>query len=407
MFITTNKKLFLFCIFLFLSYTFSSFANTDSVMIIKVSEQQSGEHRDMVLKNVTLSAGSYIERKALSTTKNAPYELQVLSNDLNVIHSQYFNFIRHIEVPLPEPGKAIKNETPRVAIDEPEAVIIIPNLPKAVFLRLKGPEVANLPITVPIDRLKGPLSDSTLLSLPTSQNGKLDILILASGYTEMSSFQNRAMEVKNYILSAEPFSNRMSDITITQFENTENLGCYTGCFGIDRLMCCSGNEVMSAALASGHSFDEIIVIHNTSIYAGGGYRDYGNFQDDSASSYCMIYDGEYSASMALHELGHSFGNLCDEYSYGSEGYSYEECVNCRPSCSDWSGISSGCQLSCDARTDFYRPEDSIMLTLSIPTFNGPSIYKSLLPRINYFAPPEEESTEKVIVPMLTPIILSD
>ncbi|MCI5147327.1 MAG: hypothetical protein D3923_17805, partial [Candidatus Electrothrix sp. AR3] len=187
--------------------------------------------------------------------------------------------------------------------------------------------------------------------------------------------------------------------------NTGDLGCYSGCSNIDRLMCCDSMKVMAAAVASGQLYDEIIIIHSTSTYSGGGMRDLGAYQDDSASTYCQVYNGTSTVSMVSHEFGHSFGNLCDEYSYGSEGYAYYDCANCRASCSDWSDISTGCQLGCDARSDYYRPEDSIMLSLEIPTYNLPSIHNSFIPRLNFFIPtattiPSKTFTPRSIVPLL-------
>ena len=87
--------------------------------------------------------------------------------------------------------------------------------------------------------------------------------------------------------------------------------------------------------------------------------------------------------MTLHEFGHSFGDLCDEYSYGHGDYQYAyyDCVNCRPSCNEFSHLTSMCFPSCDARTDYFRPDDSIMLTLDILTFNEVSVEHSLRPRI--------------------------
>jgi hypothetical protein len=176
--------------------------------------------------------------------------------------------------------------------------------------------------------------------------------------------------VRDYLYGKEPFASRSSDVIISIYENTANLGCYTGCYAIDSLMCCDSQKVLAAAAASGQLYDEVVIIHNTATYSGGGYRDYGLYETDSTYSYCQVYNGPYTAPMILHEFGHSFGNLCDEYSYDSEGYSYYDCANCRASCSDWAKVSSGYQLSCDARSYYYRPEDSIMLSLTIPCSEG-------------------------------------
>ena len=157
-------------------------------------------------------------------------------------------------------------------------------------------------------------------------------------------------------------------------------------------MCCDSSKVMAAAEASGSLYDEVIVIDNTATYSGGGMREGGTlaYKTNSYSTYCQVYDGQYTVPMALHEFGHSFGDLCDEYSYGSEGYSYHPCVNCRATCSDWASYSGICTLGCDAQSAFFRPERSIMLDLSSPTiFNQASIKADYSPdglekRLNFF-----------------------
>jgi hypothetical protein len=117
------------------------------------------------------------------------------------------------------------------------------------------------------------------------------------------------------------------------------------------------------------------------------------YKTNSYSSYAVVYNGDaYNdhREMAIHEFGHSFGNLCDEYSYGSEGYVYTLCVNCRSACSDWAGIETGCQLGCDARSDYFRPEDSVMLShFDFENYNQASIYATYSPdglkkRLLYF-----------------------
>ena len=205
----------------------------------------------------------------------------------------------------------------------------------------------------------------------------------------MTNFQTRANSLKQTVQNTEPFKSYASKININIYGNTAALGCYTGCYNIDRLMCCDDSAVISAAVSSSYYYDEIIVIHNTATYAGGGYRDVNTYKTNSYSTYCMMYDGDYTTPMGLHEFGHSFGDLCDEYTYTSEGYSYYDCVNCRANCSDWSLYSSSCQLGCDAMQTYYRPENSVMVSYDSPTYNNPSIKALYSPdglekRIQYF-----------------------
>ena len=394
-----NKLLFLFVIILTIALVAESLAAENDVIIIEISASQIDSELALPNREISPESAVHIEQMTLSKAPptaergqlaspvELPYELQVLDSTDKVIYFQPFDFTRHIEVPLPHPDSPIEESTPlRVKLENPRALLTIPLLPNGRSARIVGDKITE---PVPIPRLQPestPPENTSSASPPPSQPGTFNILIMASGYSpaEMGNFVTRADEIRNRIFATPPFNSSTANIAISIYENSADLGCYTGCFNIDRLMCCTGSSVLTAANNSGIPHDEIIVVHNTSTYAGGGYRDYGSYQTSNLSSYSMVYDGYWSAQMALHEFGHSFGNLCDEYSYGVEGYDYYDCANCRPSCSEWDDVSAGCTLACDARSDYYRPEDSLMLDLAIASFNAPSIYHSLIPRMGYF-----------------------
>ena len=381
------KALYLVCIvFCGLSWTVIRAMAGEGVVIVKILDRQADTDEGVVLDELTFSVGSLPVKRLKSNSKSTPYELQVLNSLGEIIYVQQFDFIRSIEVPLPEPESETKGEPSRISLKEPEAVLVIPYLPEGVKIRVRGPNKTTLPTPIPaIPELYKSLKSWQPSPAP-AQEGNLYILLIASGFSNMSDFQIKAQETKEYLHSKEPFASQVANVLISTYENEADLGCYSGCYGIDRLMCCDSTKVMTAAVASGQLYDEIIIIHNTQTYSGGGSRDLGTYQTNSASTYCQVYNGDYTSPMALHEFGHSFGNLCDEYTYGSEGYSYYDCANCRASCSGWSDVSTACQLGCDARSDYYRPEDSIMLSYETTNFNLPSIHNSLVPRLTYFIP---------------------
>lgn len=318
--------------------------------------------------------------------KQEEYLIEILDQAGKSIFSMNFQYPRIITVPpLPE-GIFDHTEPSQIWIEEPEVTLVFPCFPEASSVQIFSP--GHLTETQ-MSMKKALIYDTVEKPSPApAQPGKFHVLLMASGYdaSNISAFNSQAQNVKNWLLSRDPFSSYPLDIEVHIYENTAALGCYCWCFEIDRLMCCDETNVISAAAASGYYFDEIIIIHNTSTYCGGGYRDYGSYQTNSYSTYTMVYDGDYSVVMAGHEFGHSFGNLCDEYSYGSEGYTYYDCVNCRPSCDDWSYLTTACTQGCDAELYYFRPDDSIMLDLSINTYNSVSIQHSLIPRLQYFIP---------------------
>jgi hypothetical protein len=84
------------------------------------------------------------------------------------------------------------------------------------------------------------------------------------------------------------------------------------CSGIERLLCVNVNKAWAAA-GNAPDADTIFAVANSTKYGGAGYT----------SSEVATFSGGNDASpeVALHELGHSLGNLADEYDYG-DGSTY-------------------------------------------------------------------------------------
>ena len=329
------------------------------------------------------------------TTSNLP-TVEILDQNDTVLYVKNFAYQNLMTVPMNMPGQP-EDQVPSLIAISPETTVVLPSLEGARKIRVvdengQAGDIIDLE-GAPITDLVSGTPDHLAASSPVNP-GSFNVLILASGYSPstISSFTAKADLVKQQILHSAPFTSYGPALSVNIYADTQDLGCSPGCNGIDRLMCCNSSTVMSVAQDSGSLYDEIIVIDNTATYAGGGMRDSGTaaYKTNSYSSYCQVYDGPYTVPMALHEFGHSFGDLCDEYSYGSEGYTYSPCVNCRASCSDWSPYSGICTLGCDAKSAYFRPERSIMLDLSSPTiYNQASIKADYSPdglekRLNFF-----------------------
>jgi len=356
------------------------------VLLVHTTLDFDGQGREVpVIEQVLIQQGRSPEQDNVWAADPDTYIISLLDQDNETLFMMNFAYLRSMTVPLLQDGE--HDDTPgRVPVDIPEAVVVLPYFPDTARVRIytKGRKIV---VTMPVAQaVVQSVQQGVGPFAAPAEDGALHILIMASGYdtSGMSAFTSRAQEVQNQVLATEPFSTYADDIEMHVYSNTADLGCYTGCAGIARLLCCSSSSVISAAAASGYSYDEIIIIHNTSTYAGSGGRDGGTYQTNSYNSFAAVYDGSYSAVMAVHEFGHSFGNLCDEYSYSSEAISYTDCVNCRASCSDWDDITSACNQGCAAKPLYYRPESSIMLTLAIEDFNQVSIQNGLTPRIEYF-----------------------
>jgi PKD repeat protein len=336
------------------------------------------------IQKVVLQPGAYRDKKQESSSgDDTAYRLVVLGHDGSSLYETEFLFPISITIPLAFPGGA-KDKTPsEIPLHNPELTLIVPYYEDADTILIMNPGDPN-PAAArsmgDIEDLTREISASAPDSTP-AESGKLNILIMASGYgtDNMSKFYSQADKIKNTLMTFAPFSTQATSINIHAYANTMDLECHSGCSGIDRLLCCHSSSVISAASSSGSLFDEIIVVHNTSTYAGGGYREYMDaYKTNSYNSYCAVYDGFYTASMAVHEFGHSFGNLCDEYLYTNEGITYAKCVNCMESCNLFPA-SSYCQLGCAAKADYYRPDTSIMYSLDKAFFNDASIFADYSP----------------------------
>ena len=366
----------------------------DSVMIVDIQLKNDVP----AIKSITIKQGRYNERRenfrqSPPTDPLTKPQLFLLDSSQRMIFKTEFDFPKAITIPPAPPGTYDPYTPSVIPIEEPEVSIVIPHFREAAFIEVLHPDNPSQKTIKQIDQAEDRKDESFLMPVPSpAEEGKFHILVIGSDYdsSTMSGFTTAANSIRNFILPKEPFVSSSPDTEIHIFNNTADLGCYSGCAGIDRLICCNSSLVVSAAASSGYLYDEIIIVHNTDTYGGGGYRESGAaYKTNSYSTFAVTYGGSWHKEVALHEFGHSFGNLCDEYSYSTEGYSYYDCVNCRPSCTDWSPIIDDCQLGCDAKSNYYRPEDSIMISLSYPDFNEVSIKATYFPdgleeRLQYF-----------------------
>jgi len=84
------------------------------------------------------------------------------------------------------------------------------------------------------------------------------------------------------------------------------------CSGIERLLCVSTSKAIAAANCA-PQWNQILAVANSTKYGGAGYP---------TADVCTFSGFESSSlEVALHEFGHSFGDLADEYDY-ADGTTY-------------------------------------------------------------------------------------
>ena len=154
----------------------------------------------------------------------------------------------------------------------------------------------------------------------------IDIAVLAEGYTaeEEDKFWADAARARDALLAHEPFSSRADDFTIRAvFVPSQDSGpsiphlgqwhstladSHFDTFYSERYLTTSSMKKVHDALGT-MPFEHIIVLVNTPVYGGGGI--FNNIT-------IMGSDHVTFSQVLVHEFGHAFGGLGDEYFYGEQ-----------------------------------------------------------------------------------------
>jgi hypothetical protein len=207
----------------------------------------------------------------------------------------------------------------------PEAHVVVPvpidvEVAELVVSGRGGPVRMRVP--QPIEAAGAPeLASATLRSNgPVGQ--RIDVTFLGDGYTaaEMDRYRTDVAAMDAYLFSQAPFSQyerffnvHRVDVVSAQSGTDDTcagtsvntaLGTAYYSTGVDcRLLWTNRDDLVRAAAASAPAADVVVVIVNTERYGGGAQ--YGG--------YSVFYRGAHAGEVMLHELGHSFGLLADEY----------------------------------------------------------------------------------------------
>ena len=157
---------------------------------------------------------------------------------------------------------------------------------------------------------------------------KVDLLILGDGYTaaEMEKFLARAKEMTEILFATKPFKKRRSDFNVwalapasaesgisrpsTGTYRDTPLGTSYDAFRSERYVLTYDNKSFRR-IASSVPYDFVEILTNTETYGGGGI--YGLYGTTAA-------DSEWGPYVFVHEFGHHFAGLADEYYTSSVAY---------------------------------------------------------------------------------------
>jgi len=156
----------------------------------------------------------------------------------------------------------------------------------------------------------------------------VDIAFLAEGYTEkeMPKFLHDAREMVDYFMQTEPYSQNSECFNFYAIESPSeesgvdipgkdiyvntNINSTFYTFDMDRYLTTFDTKSMYD-IAANVPCDVVFVLVNSAVYGGGGF--YNHFGESTV-------DHPQSKLVAIHEFGHTFAGLGDEY-VGSVSYS--------------------------------------------------------------------------------------
>jgi len=168
------------------------------------------------------------------------------------------------------------------------------------------------------------------------QNGpaeeKVDLLIMGDGYTsgELGKFKRTAKAMTEALFATSPFKEHRKDFNIwaiapvssksgvsrpsTSTYHDSPLGVTYDAFGSERYVLTSDNRNFRR-IASSAPYDFVEILVNSDTYGGGGI--FGLFSTAAANS-------DWANYVFIHEFGHHFAGLADEYYTSSVAYSTPE-----------------------------------------------------------------------------------
>jgi hypothetical protein len=194
------------------------------------------------------------------------------------------------------------------------------NLPWEIFRTEIAPDDYH------IIREAAPLGDPVYEALNNGQpREKVDVVFLAEGYVaeDLARFKADVDRFSGFLFAVEPYKSLKPKFNVRgvfrasaergtdeprqgAFKRTA-LNTSFNAFDLDRYMLCEDGHRFRE-MAAQVPYDVIVILVNSKRYGGGGI-----FNDYCATT----VDNERSPGVFVHEFGHAFGGLADEY-YASE-----------------------------------------------------------------------------------------
>ena len=209
-------------------------------------------------------------------------------------------------------------------------------------------------------------------------NNSIDIVFLPFGYNKFDDFQKDVNKNINTFLEIEPFNSSKDKLNFYRIDKLDQLNCE-----IDQWIKCDEFEVKK--LASYCPNDYIVILTDRS-----KIKDLINPVRSSAVSNMEKINTADNRLVIIHEFGHLFGKLADEYVdekyYANIGFDPKDYPNCDlpPECQGWKNINeTGCFEGCSLNSYSRPTKNSIMRSLNTEKF-GPLNEKILIDKLDLY-----------------------
>jgi len=224
-----------------------------------------------------------------------------------------------------------------VRVFEESVLLPYPRRPLRLSFSRRSPSGDETPLTeIGIDpgavsiREEAPRAGVTVVDahLGGEPHSSLDIAIVGDGYTadQIEVFRSDLARVADLLLSQPPYAARRDDINIrgVLLPSLEDgcdqptrgiwrstaVGTSFNSLGSPRYLLTEANRDLRD-IAANAPYDTLVIMVNQERYGGGGIY----------NRYCTFTaHGPFAGYLLLHEFGHSFGGLADEYYTSSTSY---------------------------------------------------------------------------------------
>ncbi|MBW2984679.1 M64 family metallopeptidase [Candidatus Woesearchaeota archaeon] len=224
---------------------------------------------------------------------------------------------------------------------------------------------------------KDEIEECTSIFYTSEPNQGIDIVFLGQAYGTTEEFKNDVYDyINDVFFKLEPFHSHRDNFNFYIVDDFQDLGCT-----FEGYVLCNSFKVKRLASRCPHEFIFILIDRNK-------IKDFIMPIRSSAIANIANINTADKPSVLMHEFGHSFADLADEYvddyylAIKFDGERYPNCDNSR--CSKWSGIEgTDCLKGCSTDGYYRGTKNSLMKSLSAEYY-GPINEKAITENLDVY-----------------------